>query len=201
MLFYIIIVVVTRIFFLLLTADGVDCHSKDQLLAFYYIFYRGILVLIDGAHSLGQVDLDIPSYDADFYITNCHKWFCNTRGSAIGYVRRQLQHLIRPLVVSWGFRRGFAAEFGWSGKFIVIQLYWFLHGCKSRFLFSSVERNSHFLDCSFHLLSGTQYYSQYISLLSTLNFWKNVGSESIREYCSTTIKQAGERESDNSIRI
>ena len=72
--------------------------------------------MIDGAHSLGQLELDIPSYGADFYITNCHKWFCNTRGSALTYVRRELQPQIKPLVVSWGYQRGFTAEFCWAGQ-------------------------------------------------------------------------------------
>jgi len=39
--------------------------------------------------------------------------------------------------------------------------------------------------------SGTQYYSQYVSLLSTLNFWRTVGGDVIRSYCSHTVKQAG----------
>lgn len=72
-------------------------------------------MLIDAAHSLGQVELNIESYGAHFYITNCHKWFSNTRGSAIGYVRRDVQHLIQPLVVSWGYGRGFVAELAWAG--------------------------------------------------------------------------------------
>lgn len=79
---------------------------------------RGIMVMIDGAHSLGQVDLDLRSLDVDFFVTNCHKWFCNTRGSALMYVKRELQDQIHPLVVSWGRGKGFAAEFIWSGQLI-----------------------------------------------------------------------------------
>ena len=76
---------------------------------------RGILVMVDGAQTLGNIDIDITSYGADFYVTNCHKWFCNTRGSALTYVRRELQPQIKPLVVSWGHQKGFAAEFIFSG--------------------------------------------------------------------------------------
>lgn len=93
---------------------------------------RGILVLIDGAHSLGQLALDIKQLDVDVYVTNCHKWFCNTRGSALMYVRRELQPQIRPLSVSWGHDRGFVAEFAWAGQshapifaFFVALLYWY----------------------------------------------------------------------------
>lgn len=73
-------------------------------------------MLIDGAHSLGQVKVDLNFLDVDFYVSTCHKWFSNVRGSAILYVRRELQPEIRPLVVSWGHNKGFSAEFAWSCK-------------------------------------------------------------------------------------
>lgn len=34
---------------------------------------HGILVFVDGAHSIGQVPVDLGYLDPDFYITNCHK--------------------------------------------------------------------------------------------------------------------------------
>lgn len=78
--------------------------------------HRGALVLIDGAHSLGQTEVNIDSYGADFYVVNCHKWLCNTRGSAIAHVNKDVQSLVKPLTVSFGHRKGFAAEFGWLGN-------------------------------------------------------------------------------------
>jgi len=86
------------------------------------------MVLVDGAHSLGQVELRIDDIGADFYATNCHKWFCNTRGSALLHVRRDRQSLVRPLSVSWGHGKGFQAEFLWSGEcFLFCLLVLFLH--------------------------------------------------------------------------
>jgi isopenicillin-N epimerase len=63
----------------------------------------GILTVIDAAHSPGQIPVDLQSIGADFVFGNCHKWMLNVKGSAFLYVRRELQHLIDPLIVSWGY--------------------------------------------------------------------------------------------------
>ena len=42
------------------------------------------------------------------------------------------------------------------------------------------------------MLIGTQYYSAYVSLLNTLNFWKIVGGDVIRGYCYNMIRKVGE---------
>jgi selenocysteine lyase/cysteine desulfurase len=40
---------------------------------------HGVLVLIDGAHALGHVPVDITAIDADFWLGNGHKWLCALR--------------------------------------------------------------------------------------------------------------------------
>ena len=81
----------------------------------------GIVTVIDGAHALGQIDLDMHAIGADFYTANAHKWLLAPKGCAFLYARPDRQRLLDPLVVSWGWesdRPGpspFLDHFEWSG--------------------------------------------------------------------------------------
>jgi isopenicillin-N epimerase len=64
----------------------------------------GILSVIDAAHSPGQIPLDLQQLGADVVFGNCHKWMMSPKGAAFLYVRKDVQHLVEPLVVSWGYQ-------------------------------------------------------------------------------------------------
>jgi isopenicillin-N epimerase len=81
----------------------------------------GILTVIDGAHAPGQIELDLDEMGVDFYTGNCHKWLCAPKGSGFLYARPEVQTLLDPLIVSWGWQSRnpgpspFLDYFSWAG--------------------------------------------------------------------------------------
>jgi isopenicillin-N epimerase len=65
---------------------------------------RGIWTVIDGAHAVGQVPVDLHALGVDFYGGNCHKWLSAPKGAGFLYARKDVQHLTEPVVISWGWR-------------------------------------------------------------------------------------------------
>ncbi len=68
-----------------------------------YANKKGILIFIDGAHAPGQIDVNLQTLSADMYTGACHKWMMTAKGSSFLYVKKSLQNLFDPLVVSWGY--------------------------------------------------------------------------------------------------
>jgi isopenicillin-N epimerase len=66
----------------------------------------GILTVVDGAHAVGQIDVDLAALGADFYAGNFHKWLCAPKGSGFLYARPEHQSWLESPIVSWGWIEG-----------------------------------------------------------------------------------------------
>tara|TARA_B100000900_G_scaffold379596_1_gene364617 strand:+ start:3878 stop:5077 length:1200 start_codon:yes stop_codon:yes gene_type:complete len=82
---------------------------------------RGVEVMLDAAHGIGMVPLNLDELGASYTTSNCHKWLCAPKGSAFLHVRKDKQAVIHPLTISHGmtFPLGettrFRHEFDWTG--------------------------------------------------------------------------------------
>ncbi len=85
---------------------------------------RGILTLVDGAHPLGMLDLDMRELGCDFYAASGQKWLLGPLGTGILYVRREMLDRVDPVVVSGGWDRpGTALKFMARGSINVPAFY------------------------------------------------------------------------------
>ena len=75
---------------------------------------NGILSIIDGAHALGQIPVNIPEIGADIYTAACHKWMMAPKGASFLYAHPDVQSWLDPLVISWGYD----SEFPSGSQFI-----------------------------------------------------------------------------------
>jgi isopenicillin-N epimerase len=65
----------------------------------------GLITIVDGAHALSQIPLDMGKIGADIYVGACHKWLSAPKGSAFLYASPAAQEWLDPLVISWGWQR------------------------------------------------------------------------------------------------
>lgn len=78
---------------------------------------RGVETLVDGAHGIGQVPLDMQEIGAAYYTSNNHKWLSAPLESGFLYVRPDCQHNIIPAVGSMNSDcdHSFVDRFAWQG--------------------------------------------------------------------------------------
>ena len=75
----------------------------------------GAAVLIDGAHAVGMVPMEVPSIGADWYVGSLHKWAFAPKGSGVLWCKPERQAALHPVSISHYLGQGFTAEFDYSG--------------------------------------------------------------------------------------
>eukprot|EP00943_MAST-04B_sp_MAST-4B-sp1_P008939 g8939.t1 len=129
----------------------------------------GAKVAIDGAHGLLAQRIDMNdlfnNHRIDFYVGNCHKWLCSSKGLGFMCVNKQIvddnndrellgtEPEIVPRVISHGYGDGFISNYMWDG-------------CRD--------------------------YSSALTLPLLLKFWELYDLDSIREYQHNTLKDSVE---------
>jgi selenocysteine lyase/cysteine desulfurase len=61
---------------------------------------RGVLTLVDGACTLGMVDLNLSDIQPDFYSGSAHKWPCGPKEVGVLFVSASAQSRIHPSIIS-----------------------------------------------------------------------------------------------------
>ena len=61
---------------------------------------RGILTVVDGAHAIGMMALDMHDLAIDFYASSPYKWLGAPVGTGFLYLRRESQEQVWPTVVT-----------------------------------------------------------------------------------------------------
>ncbi|KAH8048189.1 hypothetical protein JL720_15902 [Aureococcus anophagefferens] len=69
-------------------------------------------VAVDGAHAVGQVDVDVEAIGADFYYSNIHKWAFAGPTATVLHARDGRAAQVVP---SWNAGEGLLADCRWTG--------------------------------------------------------------------------------------
>jgi selenocysteine lyase/cysteine desulfurase len=64
---------------------------------------RGILLICDGAHAPGMLDVDVRALGVDTYASSSHKWMLAPKGSGLLYIRREVQDRVVPVNLFKGY--------------------------------------------------------------------------------------------------
>jgi isopenicillin-N epimerase len=136
-----------------LPVEAVACRARKA----------GILTVVDGAHAVGQIPVDLAAIGADFYASNFHKWLCAAKGSGFLYAGPEYQEWLEAPIVSWGWIEGNDH-----------------HRADNQF----VSRNQ---------FQGTRDIAAFLSAPAAVEYQEARDWETVRERCHTLALEARER--------
>jgi len=131
---------------------------------------HNILSLVDAAHAIGQIPIDIRSADPDFFVSNVHKWAFGHRGCCVLYVPKRNHHLAHSVPVSHAYVSTDPSRAGSS----VLHFY---------------SPNDFVNEWSW---TGTMEFGSFLSIGVALDFREWLGGEKkINEYCHNLAREGG----------
>lgn len=67
---------------------------------------KNVLTLVDGAQSLGAIQIDVKELQCDFYTASTHKWLMGPMENGVLFIRRELLSQVAPSIAGGGWREG-----------------------------------------------------------------------------------------------
>jgi len=167
-------------------SKAISDNSNVRLIMFSHITYKtgtalpakelcklavskGIPTLIDGAHTIGMLDLDFGDLDCDFYAGSGHKWQCGAGATGIMYVRQNASRL---------------AEF-WSDR---EKTFWCINSSLAEYDSYGIQNQLQYV--------GNDNYPAKQALVDSCKMWDEIGRDKIEErvlylgtLCKTLLKE------------
>ncbi len=163
-------------------ADAVT--SNTRLIVFSHITYKtgarlpaerickevaipnGIPTLIDGAHSIGMLELDFHAMDCDFYAGSGHKWQCGPGATGILYIRDNLSRLRQY----WPDRD---------------EVFWPINSSLAEYPFLGLQMQMQYI--------GNDNYPAKRALADVCDMWERIGRDRIEQYVLSLARLCKER--------
>ena len=131
---------------------------------------NGIPTVIDGAHSIGMLNLDFHDIDCDFYAGSGHKWQCGPGATGILFFRDNLSRL-----------KTFWADRG--------QVFWPVNSSLAQYPFFGLQLQMQYV--------GNDNYPAKRALADVCDLWQRIGRERIEDrilelssYCKEKIRES-----------
>jgi len=133
-----------------------------------------VFSLVDGAHAVTQIPVNISQSRPDFFVSNLHKWSYVPRGCAVLYARREFQQQLHSIPIGHGY----------------------LSTTQDSVL-SPLSTYSEGQWVAEHEWTGTIDWSSYLSSIAAFHFIQDCGgADRIREYCHSLAVEGGRLAAD-----
>jgi len=116
---------------------------------------KNIITVIDGAHPVGMMPLNIKDIGCDVYVSCCHKWLCGPKGMGLLYVNQDFRQKLTPKFIG-----ALSADWDASGE---------NKGLKE------------YVDDAHQYFYGTTNSANYAGLIAAIDYQNKIGKQQIFE--------------------